>query len=75
MSTFARITAKGHDGVKTTYPIAVVEETDRFLTGWVVDREGVLTSTLWVIDQTTITKRTALKIDLKYGTLEVDFDG
>jgi len=74
MSTLARVTAIGFDDVPTTHPISIVEETPKFLTGWVVDNAGARTDKLWVIDQTCIVKRSSLRINRTYATLEVDRD-
>ena len=69
--SYARIAAVGHDNIRTNKMVEVVEESERFLTGWVVDIEGARTNVLWVIDQTTILKRTPLRMNRTYGTLEV----
>jgi hypothetical protein len=67
----ARISTVDYADHPSTHDIQITEETDRFLTGWILDKEGARTHKLWVIDKTTIIKRNPLRVNLRYGLLEV----
>jgi hypothetical protein len=76
MVKFERVTVALEDGSKKTYTIQVTAESEQFLQGYELNRDGEevcgkgFDRRLHLIQKSLIAKRVLLKQNLMYGTLE-----
>jgi hypothetical protein len=75
--SYARVRFRAAGKAPRSILLEVTRESDRFLTGYEVDRageriwrEGVFDERLHLIEKSVITRRTAMRMNLHYGELE-----
>lgn len=70
MTKVERIRVAPVNGPRRTMYIAIEKETDAWLTGKELDREGDWHGTIQIIDKSCLVKRTPVEMNIHYGVFE-----